>query len=91
MAPADIQYDQLLDADSLVVTRFPLAWDQVISPDTPIIARLEPMTKSFGNLNYKSRQIPDLIKPRSSGSLGRPEPFANGLTATSTTENAVRK
>ena len=53
MAPADIQYDQLLDADSLVVTRFPLAWDQVISPDSPIIARLEPITKSFGNLNYK--------------------------------------
>ena len=88
MVPSDIQFDQFLDADSLVA---PLASDLVIIPDSPIIARLEPLTKFFGNLNYKSRQIPDLIKPRSSGSLGRPEPFANGLTATSTTENAVRK
>jgi hypothetical protein len=69
MAPADIQFDQFLDADSLVA---PLACNLVISPDSPIIARLEPLTNSFGNLNYTKssnsgpHQPPKLREPRAS-------------------------
>jgi hypothetical protein len=58
MAPADIQFDQFLYADSFVVVRFPLACDHVTNPDSPIIARFELLTKSFGNLNYTKTKSP---------------------------------
>ncbi len=73
MAPADIQLDQFRYADSFVVVRFPLACDQVTNPDSPIVAWLELLTKSFGNLNY--------TKSLNSGphQISKPwEPWASG-------------
>jgi hypothetical protein len=58
MAPADIQLDQFRYADSFVVVRFPLACDQVTNPDSPIVAWLELLTKSFGNFNYTKTKSP---------------------------------